>query len=134
MAGEAKLGGIHHTSLTVKNLDASVKWYQDVLDMQVIIDMPGEEASRKVLLSPAGFVIGLVQHSATSSIDSFDPFRVGLDHIGLAVENQDDLIAWQAKLDGLGVDHGPLEDAPYAWAITARDPDGTQIEFFVSKA
>lgn len=132
MAGEANLAGVHHTSLTVTNLERSVAWYENVLGMQVIIDMPGD-SPRKVLLHPSGFVIGLVQHQSTSPIDSFDPFRVGLDHIGLAVGSQDDLIAWQARLDEHGVEHGPLEDVPYAWAITAQDPDGTQIEFFVSK-
>ena len=133
MAGEAHLAGVHHTSLTVTDLDRSVQWYQDVLGMQVIIDMPGD-SPRKVMLHPSGFVLGFVQHASTSPVDSFDPFRVGLDHIGLAVASQDDLIAWQAKLDELGVEHGPLEDVPYAWAITAKDPDGTQVEFFVSKA
>jgi hypothetical protein len=37
---------------------------------------------------------------------------------------------WAATLTRLGFDHGPVEEAPYGWAVTARDPDNIPIEFF----
>lgn len=36
-------------------------------------------------------------------------------------------------LDHIGIEHGPIEDAPYAWTVTARDPDNIPIEFFCAK-
>jgi hypothetical protein len=36
-------------------------------------------------------------------------------------------------LDDLGFEHGPIEDVPYAWAVTARDPDNIPLEFFCAK-
>jgi hypothetical protein len=33
-------------------------------------------------------------------------------------------------MDGLGIPRGPIEDVPYAVAVTGRDPDDLPIEFY----
>ena len=53
--------------------------------------------------------------------------------LGLACSSEDDVRGWAERLDGLGVEHGPVETAPYGWAVTARDPDGIAVEVFCPK-
>jgi hypothetical protein len=78
-------------------------------------------------------IIGVTQHGGTPAGATFDHTRVGLDHIGLACESEDDVRGWAARMDELGIAHGPVEDVPYAWAVTARDPDDIAVEFFAPK-
>lgn len=79
---------------------------------------------------PTGLVIGVTKHESSTAHDRFDERRMGLDHIGLACDSEAEVHQWAIRLDELGVDHGPVESAPYGWAVTARDPDGIAIEFF----
>ena len=60
-------------------------------------------------------------------------FRSGLDHLGLGCTSEGAVQAWAHRMDELGVVHGPVEDVPYGWAVTARDPDGIPVEFFCAK-
>ena len=51
-------------------------------------------------------------------------------HITLTVRDAEEVRPWPARLDDLGMVHGPLQEAPYGWAVTARDPDNIPVEFF----
>lgn len=82
---------------------------------------------------PNGLVIGVTSHATSQPGDRFDHTRVGLDHLGLECASEAEVRAWVLRLDELKVEHGPLEDVPYAWAVTARDPDDIPIEFFCPK-
>jgi catechol-2,3-dioxygenase len=83
------------------------------------------------LRDPAsGLVLALMQHDSNSG-EPFDPSRAGLDHLALAVADLDELGEWERHLAGLGVDYTPLEDWPHGTAVTARDPDGIALEFYV---
>jgi catechol 2,3-dioxygenase-like lactoylglutathione lyase family enzyme len=82
---------------------------------------------------PDGLVIGATAHDTTPADDRFDASRVGLDHIGIGCPDEHAVRAWAEHMDQLGVRHGPVEDVPYGWAVTARDPDGIAVEFFCSK-
>jgi glyoxylase I family protein len=78
-------------------------------------------------------VIGLTQNAATATGDSFQHTRVGLDHVGLTCRSEEEIRGWAVRMDELGVVRGPVEDAAYGWAVTARDPDGIAVEFFCLK-
>ena len=125
---------VHHVTLSVQDVDRSADWYQKVLGPADAVRRSGEGWERIRMAWPTGLVIGVTKHEPTPANDHFDECRVGLDHIGLACASEDDVRAWANRLDELGVDHGPVETAPYGWAVTARDPDGIAIEFFCSKA
>ena len=64
------------------------------------------------------------------SSDRFDPFRVGLDHLSFGAESRADLERTIGVLDGLGVEHGPINDVSfYGLSFMAfMDPDGIQLE------
>jgi glyoxylase I family protein len=121
---------IHHVTLSVSNVDTSVAWYVALLGEAAIIERDGPTWKRKRLQWPDDLILGLTQHDSTSADDHFDFVRVGLDHIGLGCANEAEVRAWASRMDELGVEHGPVEDVAYGWAVTARDPDGIAVEFF----
>ncbi len=124
---------VHHLTLTVTDAEASAAWYQALLGPAAAVRREGPDWVRVRLEWPSGLVIGLTRHERTSDVDRFDHARVGLDHVGLACASEDEVRAWSARLDDLHVAHGPVEEAGYGWAVTARDPDDIPIEFFASR-
>ena len=124
---------IHHITLTVNNAETSAAWYLSLLGEATVIHRESPGWKRIRLNFPFGLVIGFTQHDATTQGGKFSHLTVGLDHIGLACESESEVRGWATKLDELGFTHGPVEDAPYAWAVTARDPDNIPIEFFCAK-
>jgi catechol 2,3-dioxygenase-like lactoylglutathione lyase family enzyme len=123
--------GYHHVTLTVTDLERSATWYGDVLGCEELARREGPGWRRLVMRLPGGAVLGITAHDGTTEADAFDHRRVGLDHVGILCADRDALEAWQVHLDACGVRHGGITDAPYASAITCRDPDGIPIEFFV---
>lgn len=71
-----------------------------------------------------------MQHDANQGA-AFEPSRAGLDHLAFAVADRDQLRAWEQRLADLGADHTPLEEWSHGAAVTARDPDGIALEFYV---
>lgn len=56
---------------------------------------------------PNGLVIGVTRHDTTGAAE---------------------------VMDREGITRGPVETAPYGWAVTGRDPDGIPVEFFCSRS
>lgn len=77
-------------------------------------------------------IFGLNQHS-TIPVTTFNERSVGLDHIGFAVANREDLDQWQQHLEQLKVTFSPVQDTANGAALVFRDPDNTQLEFWWSR-
>lgn len=129
------ISGIHHLGLTVRDVDASAAWYQEVLGFRRDGEYQAPDgARRKVFLRHHGMDVrlGLTQHRAGDQA-SFDETRVGLDHLAFKVANHDELAAWADRLAAAGVTHSPVAVAnsiPGAVVIVFRDPDQIQLELF----
>ncbi|MBM3687720.1 MAG: VOC family protein [Actinobacteria bacterium] len=121
---------LNHLTLTVTDPARSAEWYQALLSEATIIEREGPTWQRKRLQWPDGLVLGFTRHRETPESDHFDHARVGLDHIGLGCASEAEVRSWADRMSALGVEHGPVEDVPYGWAVTARDPDGIAVEFF----
>ncbi len=119
---------IHHVTLTVTDTARSAQWYQRLLGPATVVERQGPTWERVRMQWTSGLVIGVTRHDTTAG--SFDCTRVGLDHLGLGCASEAEVRAWAARLEELGLEHGPLEEVSYGWAVTARDPDGIAIEFF----
>ncbi len=124
---------IHHLSLSVTDPERSAAWYQALLGAATMITRAGPDWHRVRMQWPNGLVIGLTCHDSTAPGSAFDHTRVGLDHLGLGCPDEASVRAWADRLDVLGFARGPVEDVPYGWAVTARDPDGIAVEFFAPK-
>ncbi len=124
---------IHHITLTVNDVEISANWYKSLFGDASEIRREGPGWKRIRMTWPNGLVIGVAQHDDALPEQKFSHLVVGLDHIGLACESEDDVRSWVKKLDELGFEHGPFENVVYGWAVTTRDPDNIPIEFFCSK-
>src|SRR5260370_33908079 len=94
--------GLSHLGLRVTDLARAKRFYIDILGCQGVREKEGV-----VLINAYGLLIGLQGADAYSSKDDhFDPFRVGLDHLALAIEDASILEGLQLELDSAGgLDH-----------------------------
>jgi glyoxylase I family protein len=128
-----------HVRLTVTDIQRSRAFYDSVFGLPVAFELPpdADDATRERL----GFLFGGVIYSLGSSLlglrpvgsDSFDPDRVGLDHVCFAVASVAEVEAAAVELDRLGVAHEPVKDIGAGAILEFRDPDGIALEVFGPK-
>ncbi len=132
--------GIHHISITVTDLEASLAWYQRLLAAdRVPVKFPHYEREDtgygELLIEPrSGVVIGLHTNTGNDG-NQFDEARTGLDHVALNVASRAELDAWTRRLDELGIEHSGVRaaDEPFPFAtVVFRDPDNIQLELFTT--
>ena len=132
--------GIHHISLTVTDLEASLAWYERLLGAdRVPIKFPHYEREDtgygELVIEPrSGVVIGLHTNTGNDG-NQFDEARTGLDHVALNVASRAELDAWTRRLDELGIEHSGVRaaDEPFPFAtVVFRDPDNIQLELFTA--
>ena len=120
--------GLSHLALRVTNIAQAKHFYVDTLGCQLVREIDGA-----VLVNVYGTLIGLYgSDSSSSSHDHFDPFRVGLDHLALDVEDINTLEDLKRDLDAAGVrNHGVAEDLEtHDKYISFFDPDGIAWELY----
>lgn len=122
--------GISHLDLSVSDAEASAAWYERVLGLHRVRRVDFETRTMIVLYArPARLVIGLNEHAGRPE-GAFDERRVGLDHVGFAVETREELDTWQAHLAELEVEHSPVADVDSGAALVFRDLDNIQLEIW----
>ena len=127
-----EISGWSHLSLSVRDRDASVKWYSEVLGFQPLAAMDDQDGYVRTLLRhPQGMVLAFQQHDANGG-ETFGPERTGLDHLGFAVAAREDLDAWALRLGELGVTQSPVAETLFGHVLCFRDPDDMQLELFYS--
>lgn len=139
--------GMHHVGITVKDLDASIRFYHDVLGLGFVnepspwfddpalgpaVGVPGA-ALRQVSLQLGDTTLELLEYKSPPS-DTTKPLSsnsIGASHVGFLV---DDIDATKAELEAKGiefysevniVDEGVL--AGWRW-VYFEDPDGYPLE------
>ena len=126
---------LNHVALTVRDLSVSAPWYAALFGTDPVIDEDTDpDLHHTVWVVGTGTLVGLHQHGTVAPVEAFSEFRVGLDHVSFGVADRDDLEKWAARLDELGIEHGPLKDASYGSGVSFRDPDGIALEFFAPPA
>ena len=120
--------GLSHLGLRVTNLARAKRFYVDTLGCQLVRETDGA-----VFVNVSGMLIALLGADAHSPRDDhFDPFRVGLDHLALAVEDTSNLEDMQRELDAAGVRNNGVEEDPetHRKYISFYDPDGIAWELY----
>ncbi len=126
----AELLAIAHVTLTVSDLDRSVRWYERLFDTKLVIAEEPGPFRRAVWLVGGQTLVGFHQFPDPADTLPFNERRVGLDHLAFACSSRSELDAWQARLDGLGIANGGVVDAAYGSGLSFRDPDNIALEFF----
>ncbi len=120
-----------YTGIRVKDLEASVRFYTDVLGMKEIARFmqPATKGTLVFLsMEEGGHHLELNHYPAGSRFDTEYEAGEGLDHLGFETDDLDRVLAeakeagYQAVLE--------MEDPDHRWAYI-QDPNGIWIEFFV---
>jgi catechol 2,3-dioxygenase-like lactoylglutathione lyase family enzyme len=119
---------VHHVALTVSDVERSRTFYTQVLGFREVAPLPNG-----VLLGKGAILLGIrTAMDASRSIagDSFNENRLGLDQLSFGVGGRADLERAVAVLDGHGVRHGEITEAPEFGLVNLffRDPDNIQLE------
>jgi glyoxylase I family protein len=120
--------GLSHLGLRVTNLARTKRFYVDTLGCELIRETDGG-----ILVNIAGILVALYDiDSDSANYDRFNPFRVGLDHLALTVENPGILEDLKRDLDTAGVRNNGIEEDPetHDKYISFYDPDGIAWELY----
>ena len=125
--------GFGHVTLTVTDLDRSAEFYNRIFDAETAMAGEDEHGAFAVCMGE-GFMVGLRTHASTPQADSFQFARVGMDHMGVHVENRAELEKWGSHLDERGAENSGIVESPFGLHINVKDPDGIAIEFVAFKS
>ena len=120
--------GLSHLALRVTDLARVKRFYAETLGFPVVL-----EQGDLVLVNAHGVLLGMRGgNPATAQGDRFDPYRVGIDHLALAVADPAALDGLARQLDAAGVRHNGVEDDPTTGGryISFYDPDGIAWELY----
>ena len=130
------ISGLHHFAFTVRDIEASIAWYQKVFQASLVDGMLvhyGREWTgyANLVIEPhTGLAIGL-HHNESNQGEEFDEVRTGLDHISLKVDGREGLQTWADWLDSLEIAHSGIQSKkePFVYStIVFRDIDNIQLE------
>jgi glyoxylase I family protein len=129
---------LHHIAITVTDLDASVRWYEDVFGVRFQMDIPPEGGVGRLLADEARQLLFVLHRHDANGGERFTETATGLDHIGLRVASRTDLEAWRDHLESRAVEEraeanvpctrSPIADEAYGSVLVFRDPDNIQLE------
>ena len=133
MTNSPTIPAITHVAVTVSDLAISEAWYTKVLGVGPVLD---EDTGpfRHIVYQLGSTLLGLHGVPDLATCDLFDERRPGLDHVAFGCADRDELVAWAARLDELGVAHGEIVDAGYGSGLSFRDPDNIALELFAPPA
>ena len=122
--------GVDHLSLTVTDLDVSERFYTEVLDFRLLMDFG---PVRSLWHRSTGFFLSLIRHEEGTD-GPFSELHPGVDHVGLAAADRDELVAWEDRFRAAGVEFTPVRDMAFGYHLNFRDPDSIALEFMAPNA
>ncbi|MFE9880718.1 VOC family protein [Streptomyces sp. NPDC005784] len=123
--------------MTVTDIDASMAWYQRLFRTDQVLGtfphLEKEETGYGTLLAEPRSGVVIAFHTNTGNQgEAFDEVRTGLDHLSFSVASREELQAWAAWLDELGIEHTGVRHVTQPFPISTvvfRDLDNIQLEF-----
>jgi catechol 2,3-dioxygenase-like lactoylglutathione lyase family enzyme len=122
--------GVHHVAIRCTDIARARLFYIERLGFPVLIDTPD------LFIFAAGQTAFGVRGPAptTPADDTFDPFRVGLDHIALGCDDAAELrrvadALASAGIESTGVKVDPTLGKEY---VAFKDPDGVKWELYMA--
>ena len=122
-------GAIHHIDITVRDIDGSTVFYDQVLPLMGF--RRTQDVSEGPIWAGAHLEIGL--QSARSSV-AHDRYSAGLHHLAFTAPSRTAVDSLHEKLLDLGISvlDAPAEYPEYApgyYAVFFADPDGIKLEY-----
>lgn len=128
MSALAEIRGASHLALDVANLEASIAFYRDVLDMRILVDATDDPAQPNVKGMVGDFLIELAQLSGEVAAEKLAATRIALPGPSIALTVRDARQAFaRMKNKGLvSIDAPACTNGVVYFSI--RDPDNHAIE------
>jgi catechol 2,3-dioxygenase-like lactoylglutathione lyase family enzyme len=127
---QPKTTGVHHVTLRSTDIARSKTFYIERLGFPLLMETPD-----LFLFLAGNTAFGVRAPDArTASDDTFDPFRVGLDHLALACSDAEELHRVADALTAEGIDNTgvKLDTTLQKEYVAFRDPDGVKWEFYMA--
>lgn len=122
--------GVHHIALRVSDFARAKRFYTETLGFPVLMEVPG------LLLFAAGATAFGIRapDASTPAGDRFSPFRVGLDHVALACDDEAELARVAAALDAAGVESTgvKMDETLGKRYVAFKDPDRIAWELYMT--
>ncbi len=130
MAIIPKTPGIHHIGLRSMDFNVTKNFYCDIIGFPLVVDKPD------LIIFAAGsvFIAFKKADPRDQKYSSFSPFEVGLDHIAMTCESEDELQRFakglaDASIENTGV---KMDEALQKRYVAFKDPDGIKWEFYMA--
>lgn len=123
-----KTTGVHHIALRCTDFTVTKNFYWDILGFTLALDTP------EIIGFIAGpVIIAFKKADAETKKDVFTPFNIGLDHIALGCESEEELNRVADELATAGVENTGVKRDPTLQKlyVAFKDPDRIQWEFYM---
>jgi catechol 2,3-dioxygenase-like lactoylglutathione lyase family enzyme len=121
--------GIHHIALRCVNMSVTRNFYQEIIGFPLVMD------TAELIIFKAGNVFVAFKQAYPRSKEnaSFSPLEVGLDHIALACDSEEELHRFANGLLEAGVENTgvKLDETLGKLYVAFKDPDRIQWEFYM---
>ena len=132
--------GLNHLALVTNDMDATVRFYRDVLDMPLV----GTTGNRDENYPHRHYFLSIGRGASIAFFEWKDvelPPRkdsgvpasgIQFDHVSIGVESDADLEALRKRLADVGADVSDIVDHGLVRSLYVTDPNGISIEFSVA--
>lgn len=129
MSINIKTPGVHHVALRVTDYERAKRFYVDTLGFQIALEKP----NLFIFFAGSSAVAVRGPEAETPKDDKFNPFRVGLDHVALACEDEAEIERVAKALADAGVENtGVKVDETLGKKYVAfKDPDRIAWELYM---
>ena len=121
--------GMHHIGLRSKDLNVTKQFYQNIIGLPLVMDTPD------LLIFSAGSVYLAFKKANPRDINHsfFSPFEVGLDHLAMTCETEEELRRFAKELADAGIENTgvKLDNTLNKLYVAFKDPDRIQWEFYM---
>lgn len=136
----APIKSIHHAAYRCRDAEQTRWFYEDVLGMPLVAAVINEQAAGRSEEIPYlhlffglgdGNTIAFFDEPDGATAEQFERIG-GFDrHIAFLVDTEEDLLAWQKRIQAAGVNcHGPI-DHGIVRSVYMYDPNGLQTEIMI---
>jgi len=120
---------VHHICLRSMDFEKTKNFYKNILGFPLVIENPG------LIIFVAGSVFLAFKPAdpRNKEYKTFSPFEVGLDHIAITCEREEELHKFAEKLNNAGVENTGVKMDPVLnkLYIAFKDPDRIAWEFYM---